>query len=1088
MLSKENIENIFALSPMQQGMLVHYARQPDTTAYIEQFDFVLTGAVDITRLQQAFQLVINKYASLRTVFSFRKTDEPRQIVLKERQATLETKSLLTVAADQQAAAIDAFKAEDKARGFDLSQDNLLRATLLSKNNTQHNLIVTFHHIVLDGWCLGIVFGDLFAFYETLKSHNEESWPQEAPALQETTPFSEYISWLQVQDNTAANDYWKTYLADYEAEVGIPYFDMAAHSSAVTPSHFNFSLDNDLTAQLTALAKANQITFNSIFQAAWGLLLQKFNNTSDAVFGGVVSGRPPEINGIAQMVGMFINTLPVRVKTQDKDTFLSLAQRVHQQIFQSSKYEYSPLFEVQKQSDLNNKLMNHVIAFENYPIAQQMRDMQSGDGELSIDDVICFEQTNYDFDIIVNPGDNTVITFNYNSAKFREETMALLSRSLMTLLKEVANTPEQAVTQLSICAEPELNTILNVFNDTQVDYPRDKTVSELFDSTVSAFADNIALSGDNNGTETSYTYQELHRRVLQTARMLQAQHVKAGDSVAIVLPRCPDVLISILGIWYVGAVYVPLDIKLPNDRIAFMIDNAEATVALTHGEYLHLLPNNITPLQMENQPYAEFSAQSSPDLPVALDVHAPAYSIYTSGSTGQPKGCLVSHQNIVRLVKNSDFVTMDDKLNVFATCATVFDVSTFEYWAPLLNGGQLSMYGDDVLLNTDLLKSKITASNANTAWITSALFNQLVDTDLTLFETFQQLVVGGDVVSVVHSKKLLDAYPNTRLVNGYGPTENTTFSSTHEISEPPTRRIPIGKPIKNSTCYVLDDNLQQLPPGAYGELCCGGDGVALGYVKRPELNAKSFLDNPFEPGKRLYRTGDIVRWLPDGTIDLQGRKDFQHKIRGFRIELGEIQWAMTSEEGVSEAIVKVIDAPTGKQLHAWFVSDSEAKDEKAVRQALLQKLPNYMVPSHMLRMAKFPLNLSGKVDRNQLPTITVSQVSTGPAIKPRNDNEKLIADILQDVLSLETISVYDNFFDVGADSLNLMTVTNRLKKALDKDIPITALFEHTTIAKLAEYLNPDEEAIKQKQAQEQKTMQSAKQKMKKNRRLMRATDD
>ncbi|MCY7295213.1 non-ribosomal peptide synthetase [Alteromonas sp. a30] len=1083
-LSKENIENIFGLAPMQRGMLVQYAKDPETTAYIEQFDFQLSGPVDHKRLEQALNLVVQKYAVLRTIFSFRKTDEPRQIILKQRTVTLNQQDFSS--ADEQG--IETWKTQERAKGFDLSQDLLMRTALLKHGDNQHRLVVTFHHIILDGWCIGLVFGDLFSFYEMLAEKPVEALANDPSVpLQEPHQYASFIQWLGQQNNEAGNTYWKEVLADYEAEVGIPWYDCAVTDSpedSITQTHL-FELDDKLTAQIDAIAKQHQITFNSVFQAAWGVLLQKYNNTQDAVFGAVVSGRPAALAGVADMVGLFINTQPLRVKAESTDSFITVAKAVHQQLINSSQYEFMALHDVQKQSPLGNDLLNHVVAFENYPIADRMKEVASSDDPnlLSVNDVVVYEQTNYDFNLIVNPGIRTKINFTYNAARFSENQMLQLQRGLETLIQAIANQPESAISALSICSENERDTVLNRFNDTKVDYPSDLTVPELFEQTVAEFGDRIALTGDKQ----KYTYNELRQHVINMASRLVAQGVQPGDTVAVLLPRCPDVIMTILAVQYAGAAWLPLDIKAPAERLAFILENAESKLVISHGDYVSALPASVSRILVESLSDSENASDAG--FPKALTPESPAYIMYTSGSTGQPKGCTVIQKNIVRLVKNTNFATFDEKQVILSTGAPVFDATTFEYWGALLNGGKLCMYDDSVILDASRLKMLFAMEQVTTIWLTAALFNQLVDTDITLFSNIKQLLVGGDVVSLVHTRKVLEANPNIHIVNGYGPTENTTFSATYHIAEPSEFRFPIGKPINNSTCYIVDEQLNLLPPGAYGELCVGGDGVAQGYIKRPELNEQMFVDNPFEPGERLYRTGDIVRWLPDGNIDLQGRKDFQHKIRGFRIELGEIEWAINRVEGVTESIVMVKeDENAGKQLHAWFVSESPTIDEKKVRQKLLQQLPGYMVPGHMMRLDKFPLNTNGKVDRNQLREMQAVKLSNDNAVAPRNDIERSIADICQQVLGLDQISVFDNFFDVGADSLNLITINNRLKKALEKDIPVTAMFEHTSVARLADYLNPNEEAQKQQQAEEAEGLNNARKNLMKSRKLQRAMED
>lgn len=1073
MLNKENIQDVYGLAPMQECMLVQYAKDPETTAYVEQFDFTLQGELRAELLEQSFNLVIKKYSALRTIFSYRKTDHPRQVVLKNRSLQLAVEDFSSIDASVLATALEEFKLNDRRRGFDLSADLLLRATLINLGNQNHRLVFTFHHIILDGWCLGLVFGDVFAFYDELCK-----LPTAVIEPRETSAYNQFIAWLGSQDKTAANNYWLQYLAGYSVPVGIPYFDKPHNGNFSTANH-SFLLGTALTAAIDNIAKSHSLTFSSIFQTAWGVLLQKFQDTDDVVFGTVVSGRPPALPGVVDMVGLFINTQALRIKSEPGQSFIALATATQQHIFAASAYEFSPLFEIQAQSELNNQLLNHIVAFENYPLSEQMKEVGTGQG-LKVLDVNVFEQTNYDFNVIVNPSANTRVSFSYNGERYTSGTVEILARSLVHLLDQIVANPITSIAALSICAEEEREQILNVFNNTRTDYPHTNSIASLFDETATAYSQRVALAYQN----TTYRYSELRLKASAMARTFQEAGVVPGDVVGLITPRCPEMIIGILAAFYCGASYLPIDVNMPAGRIEFLLDDGNVKIIATLSGFASRLPADLLFVELDRAlvDTTDHSSETIPLPGLTTSSSAPAYIMYTSGSTGQPKGCVVTHRNIARLVKGNNFARFDAEQSLLLTGAPIFDANTFEIWSVLLNGGRLCLADEADILDPARLKIQLTQHNITSLWLTSALFNQLCEADVSLFAGLQQLLVGGDVLSPNHIRKLREAYPDVAIINGYGPTENTTFSATHLIDQVDTGRLPIGKPIKNSTAYIVDKNLQLLPTGAYGELCVGGDGVAIGYLNRPELTASVFVKNPFAEGN-LYRTGDIARWLPDGSIDLLGRKDFQIKIRGFRVELGEIERVFTAIDGIQEAIVIVRGEGADKQLHAYFVAVNQL-DVVQLRVLLARQLPGYMIPAYMLQIQKFPLTVNGKVDRAALPIIEQKALAQVANVQPRNPIEQQVATVCREVLGLDAFSVHDNFFDIGANSLNLITINNRLKIILARDIPLTLLFEHTSVAQLAEYLVQGEAQQQERLQQEQTELNAAKDSLIKNRNLMR----
>ncbi|WP_353896093.1 non-ribosomal peptide synthetase [Aliikangiella maris] len=1058
--NKANIDNVFGLTPMQEGMVLHYAQSPDTTAYVEQFDFILAGEISYENLEKSLNAIVYKYGALRTNFSYRKTDKPRQVIYKERTIQLNHQDI-----SEQGNIIgqlNEIKLQDRKAGFDLSRDLLLRVNLVKTGRLEHHMVFTFHHVIMDGWCLGMIFSDLFQCYEKYcKGEN-------VPLEREAVSYDRYIQWLDKYDQQKATDYWKEYLFDYANEVGPPYFDLPFKGEY---QHANqiFYFDEQLTEKINQLCQSNGITFNHFLVSAWGVLLQKYQNTNDVVFGSVVSGRPPALNGVNDMVGLFINTIPTRVKSDANQTFAQLCQQVSEQTVASNPYEYSPLFEVQANTKLKNKLLDHVIVFENYPISQQMRALGETVGGLRVVDVEVYEQTNYDFNLIVNPGEQTKLTFIYNENRYSKAIIESLQSSLQTLVSQLIEQFDATTEQLTLCSTSDHKKITEQFNDVFREYPKESSMVQLFDKVVQQYPEKVALVY----YQQQITFTELQIRATQLANQLDSLGIKAGDKVGLLLPRSPELIIAMLASLYCNACYVPIDIKSPQQRVETLIQEAELKHLCTLNDCHFNIANEIQQIKVDSK--ADIAGQNNVlnnSGNAQINPDSAAYILYTSGSTGTPKGCAVSHKNVLRLVINNDFYDYAAERVHLLTSAPVFDVSTFEIWGALLHGAQLCVIDENDILDGEKLNIIIENNKVTTAWLSSALFNQHVENNLELFAHLQYLLVGGDILSPHHINKIKEHYPHVRLINGYGPTENTVFTCTYPIERTHQFRIPIGYPVKNSTIYIVDKNLNMLPPGAYGELVSGADGVALGYVNQPELTQKVFIDDPFTPNQhqsekgRLYRTGDIARWLPDGSLDLLGRVDFQVKVRGYRIELGEIERCANRLESIKEAVVVAQDHKSGKQLALYYSVKQPTTDDELLKH-LRAALPGYMVPSLILQLPQLPINVSGKVDRKALPPITVS-INQNRA-KPRNETEEKIAAIFCDVLGLDEIDIFDNFFDIGANSLNLMTINNRIKKQFAKEIPLTTLFEHTTIVAVADFLSQSEKQaeLDKKQAEDEK---------------------
>lgn len=1036
MITKENIQDIYGLSPMQKSMLINHAIDPLSSAYTEQFDFQLSGRVNPDQMRRALGRLMDYYAVLRTIFSYRKTEQPRQIVLKTRQPELIVKHF--EGASNTAELVDRYKEEDKKRGFDLSRDVLIRGAMLRVGEEKWHLILTFHHIILDGWSLAPLLEKLFELYESPESSDTHI------SVSEEQPYYKYIQWLENQDDSKAASYWKQYLEGYEKAVKLP--SIRDEGEYIHQTH-TFELGEELTKNIHDLAKSHQVTTNVVFQTAWGILLQKYNYSTDVVYGNVVSGRPPELVGIDSSVGLFTNTIPIRIQTDESDNFISLCSKVQRTSIQSLSYESYPLYDIQRFSPLKNNLLDHVVAFENYPLAEKLQNFTHEKGSsIKINSVTTFERTNYDFHVTVNPGSNIIVKFTFNKRKYTKEIVEGIHRSLITLLEVACHYPDRLITQLSISSDYDRQLVLEEFNKHDITPMPGQTVDQMFRDVADTYPDKTAL----RWKKQMFTYEEVDMWSDKIAIKLKGRGIGPNDYVGVFVPRCPEMVVGMLAILKTGASFVPLDLDDSVERIKYIIQDANLQAICTKSDVVSFLPEDLDPILMDQS----IETDKMEYIDSNHGTKDSAYLMYTSGTTGQPKGCNIIHENILSLVFNQEYIDFGPHQVILQTGSPAFDACTFEIWGTLLHGGTLVLVEEKDILDPVLLEKQIMKHGVLTMWLTAPLFNQLCNLDPHIFQSLETLLVGGDTLSVPHIQKAIRANPNLKIINGYGPTENTTFSTTHKVTETDfiTGRVPIGRPLVNRHVYIVDSGLNLLPIGGIGELCVGGTGVGLGYHNQEKLSEQYFMDDPFQLKGRLYRTGDLARWLPDGSIDFLGRKDTQVKIHGYRVELEEIEHAFGELPGVDDVVIQVKKVGDMNQLCAYYTGGMDP-EQGEFRNKLAAKIPQYMIPNYFILLDEIPLNRNGKVDYRVLPDPVRSGFKSKSYTPPTNEIEKKIVQIIASVLEsrLEDIGINDNFFEIGLTSLSLIQMNSRLKDALDLEIPIAVLFEHTTVSQLAGYI-------------------------------------
>ncbi|GAV12354.1 MupA/Atu3671 family FMN-dependent luciferase-like monooxygenase [Paenibacillus sp. NAIST15-1] len=1395
-MKKENIKDMYRLSPMQEGIMFHSFLDPETTAYFQQFEFKIEGTLDIDLFRRSFDLLVERHDILRTTFVYEKVKRPLQIVFKSWPKELQFFDLSGMPETQKAAKAEQLKKEDLERRFDLSKDHLIRIAVVQTDHKRYTIRISYHHILMDGWCIGIISQELFSAYEALKNG-------QAVNLGESYPFSKYVSWLDRQDMMEASAFWQEYLKGYDQTAIVPQQHQPQQGRYVLKEH-RLSLGTTQTEQLNTMARKYGITLNVLMQTVWGVLLQKYNQTDDVVFGAVVSGRPADLPGIEQTVGLFINTVPVRIRCDETVSFEELLFLVHRSSVAMKKHEHFPLHEAQRLSELKQQLIQHILLFQNYPV-HEIAESANADLGFRVRDASMYEQTNYDFELIVEPGAAIGIVFRYNAAVYEEMFIEGVAGHLVQVIGTVLESPDCRVRDLQLLSSQEKRRIIVDFNSTELPIGEARLIHLAFEEQAAKTPNSIAVEG-----RESLTFGELNRKANQLAQRLRLEGVKPGKLVGLLANPAEELVIGMLAILKAGGAYLPIDPQFPPDRIAYMLEDSGTQLLLTQIGLASYIPGDATVIEIDREELYRGEGDNLPPLQSEGDL---AYVIYTSGSTGQPKGVMVSHRNVIHFFAGMDQRVKPADDDVMLAVTTIsFDISVlellwtltrgisivlhgkkgreFDYfdryldeyrdtsmdfslfffssydnkhkenkyqllldmvkyadqngfsavwtperhfhsfgglypnpsvtsaalamvterlqlrsgsvvaplhntlriaeeWAvvdnlsggragvsftagwhqddfalnpknyeqrhevmfqqieevrrlwrgesvPVSNGlgseievrvypepvqpeipiwittsgsrdtiigaGQIGAHllthllGQDVdslaenialyrktltengfsadhgkvvlMLHTfigedleavkqtvkepfcDYLRSSLSlirnladALNMNMAelqteeamqtlldygfdryWQTAALLGTLesckemvgrlsrvgVDEIACLIDfgvghnlvmegleklsllrqsfekpsgvpektgnrhvtmlqctpsrlrslikdpqsqeflrSLRTIMVGGEPFPMDLAEKL-GRLTTARILNMYGPTETTVWSATYEIPPQPTRMC-VGTPIANTQIYLLDPHGNPVPVGVAGELYIGGEGVTQGYLNRPELTAERFLPNSFTGTGRMYRTGDIGRYLPDGNIEIFGRRDDQLKVRGYRMEAGEIEAVLLRHDSIREAAVMVQEEESGEKTLVAYVTWKYAGNEADLRAFASSFLPYYMLPAQYIGLESMPLTPNGKADRKALRRLEHVAGQSDRFLEPTSEIEIVMARIWRQVLGLENIGIHDNFFKLGGDSISALQISSQLHK-YDYRMDMKHLFQHPTIAELSKLVH------------------------------------
>lgn len=1039
---KDQIEGLYPLSGLQQGMLFHGLYDGKVGAYLEQFGCDLIGA-DIDVFTRSWDYIIKFHTILRSAFYYDKFNVPVQCVFKEIKLPVEVLDYSSMSSEEQQSAIKSFEQSDKEKGFDFKSAPLMRLALIRLDDNRYHMHWLYHHIIMDGWSMPILIEDFLNIYEQLSKG-------EKIEFKEVDRYEDYIRYIERRDKKKEQLYWENYLKNLESGTLIPFIGKTTERTKGLGkySSLTLSIDAATTAEVKAFAQKNRITVNTLMQGIWSYLLHCYTGKPDVLFGVIVSGRPDDLSNVERRVGMYINTLPLYMNIEkDKGIDEWLIDLQKEQVLMR-QHQHTPLSNIIEWTNMQGGLFDSLLVFENYPVSKIVNE---NEWNLKVENVAINEHNNYPLSIVVVSNDQISIRFSYNTALLQKGYIEKISGHFENVLRQIVKNVNGEISDLNLITGGEEHELLSVFNNRETAYPKNKTIVDLFAQEVSKAPNNNAIVFERE----KLSYKELNERSNQLANYLKRKNVAAASMIPLSVERGPNMMVGILGILKAGCAYVPIDPTYPEDRIKFMLEDTAANIIVSSEVSIKKLPNlsGVDVIKLDTD-WEKISQESSNNIEIDIRPEGVAYIIYTSGSTGRPKGVLVTHQNVVSLVRETDYVSFNDQNILLSTGSSSFDATTFEYWGMLLNGGQLILCPESKLLDHELLKNEIQSRKVNMMWFTSSWFNQLVETDISLFETLKTILVGGEKLSQKHIEKLKQAYPSIEIINGYGPTENTTFSLTYNIkSTSDNISIPIGRPLNNRSAYVLNADQKLVPVGVAGEIYLGGSGVAKGYLNQEKLTTERFIKNPFIEGdtSKLYKTGDLGRWLPDGNIEYLGRIDGQVKIRGYRIELEEIEAVLLQSDLVKQAVVIAKEDADGDKKLVGYVVGKDAFEKEKIAYYLSSKLPDYMVPTFIVELDGIPLTSNGKVDKRALPDPEIN-TSSQPSVNPGNELEEKLIKVWLDVLKIDSIGINDDFFEMGGHSLLAIRLMSVLRKELGLEINIGDIFEYPTISTLAGFLN------------------------------------
>ncbi len=1057
----EHIDSIYPLSPMQEGMLFHTLMNPGTGIYLMQNRYLLEGDLNHEAFVRAWESVLDRHPVLRTSFVWKNQKRPLQAVHKRVDVPIASMDWRGRTRAEQIASLDAELEAELREGFDFAKAPLMRLWLIRLADDRYQFVHSFHHILLDEWCISLLLMDFLGHYGSLV--RGEKLTREKPR-----PYRDYIAWLQKQDINAAESFWRGYLKSFSTPTPLPYDRLPeglADQNEDAADHC-LHLSAETSATLVDLAQRHRVTVNTFFQGAWALLLSYYSSEREVLFGVTVAGRPTELRGVESILGLFINTLPLRISMQPDRPLMDWLKDLLAENVRVRQYDYAPLVQMQRWSEVprGEALFHSLFVFENAPVDPELCE---GRIIFKAEEEQYRVHTNYPLTVMGWPGRELGLKISYDKRLFDADTTGRMIRHLKTLLEAMAERPTARLADLSPLKQDERRQLLTEWNPV-LDVAAEKeseSLPRLFEQQVEHRPDAVAVEC----LQEKATYRELNRRANRVAHVLAEAGVGPDTIVALLDDRSIDLLTMMVGVFKAGGAYLPLDPHHPVSRLTQILKLSRSPVVLTSQDYLARLQEAVASIDEASRPrlmaierMLEGAGREDNPGHRGQSDHL-AYIIYTSGSTGVPKGAMVTRRGMLNNIRSKVSGLALGPTDVIAqTASQCFDISVWQFLTALTCGARTSIVPDDTAHDPFHLLTHLEQTDITILETVPALLQGLLDAAseagseaVSRLEMLRWVLPTGEALPPSVCRQWLARYPTIPLLNAYGPAECADDVAVHPIFEPPTpdtTHMPIGRPIERTRLHILNAWLEPVPPGVPGELYVAGVGVGRGYLQDPARTAEVFLPDRFgsEPGARMYRTGDLARYRRDGAIEFVGRVDQQIKLRGFRIELGEIETHLLSSPVVREAAVLLhTDARGEKRLAAYFAGHEAATpDVSALRGLLQSQLPEYMVPTAFVPLSALPRTPNGKIDRLALVALDLGDQFARPYTAPRTATEEILAGIWSDVLGVERVGVHDDFFELGGHSLLATQIMSRLRSTFHVELSLRTVFESTSVAALA----------------------------------------
>lgn len=1053
----------FPISDAQRRLWVLSQFEEQSAAYNSPSSIYLDAAVDIEYFKKALRSTIDRHEILRTIIKQDESGEIRQWILSSDDLGFDidyvdfTEELFHLDGlrreTQGKRRVADYIKKDTIKPFDLENGPLFRACLLKVDDQAYVFYFNLHHIISDDWSMDILSRDVMAYYEAYKTNS-------VPKLNELRiQYKDYAAWqldqIQSPSYKLHQDYWLSRLGGELGVIDLPSGKRRPRIKTNNGEGFGTYLNAELTNKLREFSQEKAGTTFMGLLAAWNVLMFRYTGQTDVIIGTPVAGR--DHADLQDQIGFYVNMLALRNHVDPEIDFNDFYSNVKKDTLEGFSHQMFPFDRLVENLQLLRSTSRNAI-FDisiTYHTIDEGTEIGLLDTSL-IDQIVKTNSSKAKFDIELHFREvEDCLSFNlvYNTDIYTQEMVTNLMVHFKQLLSKLIDNPSEKIADIDFLTTAERQQQIVTFNKTEVDYPKDSSLAKLFEEQTQLSPHQIALTFE----EKKLTYQELDALSNQLGHCLvQEYNITSEDVVGIQLDRSEMTIVAILGILKVGATYVPIDPNYPVSRKEHIISDTQIKLLITETNFVFEIDyynGSIFAIDVEFDP----SSYSSDSLETQSNSNHLAYIMYTSGSTGTPKGVMIEQKSIIRLVKNTNFIEVSAGDKVLGLSNFAFDGSTFDIFMPLLNGGELVVAPTDVLMDVQKLNKVIANQDIDSFFITTVLFNSLVDAGEMALSKLKYILVGGEEVSAYHANKFKAAYPNVSLHNCYGPTENTTFSTWFPVDsvEEDVLTISIGSGIANSSVYILDDKNQIVPLGVTGEICVGGAGLARGYLNQEELTKAKFINNPFSKGERLYKTGDLGKWLPEGNIEFIGRKDDQVKVRGYRIELGEIEHAIHNCDGVLEVVLvaRAYKGSTEKDLIAYFTADKDLNTVQ-LRSSLREVLPEYMIPKHIVQLELMPLTSNGKLDKKSLPNPDELDLRSGTEyVAPRNTDEEQLIEIWSELLHLDKakIGVKEKFFEIGGDSIKVLRLIVAARKKLNYQLAVADIYNNESIEEIVNYV-------------------------------------